>query len=99
MGRERERVVIGQVLGHCRVIAQIGEGGMGTVYRAHDEVLNRDVAVKVVNKGAGLDASASQNLLHEARASSALAHPGLESCRRHREVLRKYLHHLRSWRD
>src|SRR5258708_34764927 len=50
---------------------------MGTVYRAHDEVLHRDVAVKVVNKGAGLDASASQNLLHEARASSALAHPNI----------------------
>src|SRR5258707_1224298 len=77
MGRERECAVIGQVLGHYRVVAQIGEGGMGTVYRAHDEVLHRDVAVKVVNKGAGLDASASQNLLHEARASSALAHPNI----------------------
>src|SRR6266498_2273937 len=50
---------------------------MGTVYRAHDEVLHRDVAVKVVNKSAALDASASQNLLHEARASSALAHPNI----------------------
>jgi len=58
-------------------MAQIGEGGMGVVYRAHDEVLHRDVAVKVVNKGAGLDASASQNLLHEARASSSLAHPNI----------------------
>jgi serine/threonine protein kinase/photosystem II stability/assembly factor-like uncharacterized protein len=69
--------VIGQVLDHYRVVAQIGEGGMGTVYRAHDEVLHRDVAVKVVNKSAGLDPSASQNLLHEARASSALAHPNI----------------------
>src|SRR5206468_2999404 len=50
---------------------------MGVVYRAHDEVLHRDVALKVVNKGAGLDASASQNLLHEARASSSLAHPNI----------------------
>ena len=69
--------MIGQVLGHCRVVAKIGEGGMGVVYRAHDEVLHRDVALKVVNKGAGLDASASQNLLHEARASSSLAHPNI----------------------
>jgi serine/threonine protein kinase len=69
--------VIGQVLGHCRVVAKIGEGGMGVVYRAYDEVLHRDVALKVVNKDARLDASAGQNLLHEARASSSLAHPNI----------------------
>jgi len=68
---------MGQVLGHCRVVAKIGEGGMGVVYRAHDEVLHRDVALKVVNKDARLDPSASQNLLHEARASSSLAHPNI----------------------
>ena len=69
--------MIGHVLGHCRVVAKIGEGGMGVVYRAHDEMLHRDVALKVVNKGARFDSSASQNLLHEARASSALAHPNI----------------------
>jgi len=69
--------VIGQVLGHCRIVAKIGEGGMGVVYRAYDEVLHRDVAVKVVRKDAGLDASAGQNLLQEARASSSLAHPNI----------------------
>ena len=69
--------MIGQVLGHCRIVAKIGEGGMGVVYRAYDEVLHRDVAVKVVNKDARLDSSASQNLLHEARASSSLAHPNI----------------------
>src|SRR5437867_4241026 len=65
------------MLGHCRVTSKIGEGGMVDVYRAYDEVLHRDVAVKVVRKDAGLDASASQNLLHEARASSSLAHPNI----------------------
>ncbi len=69
--------MIGEVLGHCRVVAKIGEGGMGVVYRAHDEVLHRDVALKVVNKDAGLDPSSSQNLLHEARASSSLSHPNI----------------------
>jgi len=69
--------VIGQVFGRCRVLAKIGEGGMGVVYRAHDEVLHRDVAVKVVKKDAGLGPSASKNLLHEARASSSLSHPNI----------------------
>ncbi len=69
--------MIGQVLGHCRVVAKIGEGGMGVVYRAYDEVLHRDVALKVVKKDARLDASSSQRLLHEARASSGLAHPNI----------------------
>src|ERR1700737_2201055 len=65
------------MLGHCRVVAKIGEGGMGVVYRAYDEVLHRDVAVKVLNKDARLDSSASQRLLHEARASSSLSHPNI----------------------
>ncbi len=69
--------MIGKVLGHWRVLAKIGEGGMGVVYRAYDEVLHRDVAMKVVNKDARLDPSSSQRLLHEARASSSLAHPNI----------------------
>src|SRR6266403_4919195 len=72
-----KKKVIGQLLGHYRVAGKIGEGGMGVVYRAYDEVLHRDVALKVVNKDARLDASASQNLLREARASSSLAHPNI----------------------
>src|SRR6266446_159354 len=77
MGCERSTPVVGKILGHYRVLAKIGEGGMGVVYRASDEVLHRDVAVKVVNKDAALDSSASQSLLHEARASSSLNHPNI----------------------
>lgn len=50
---------------------------MGVVYRAYDEVLHREVAVKVVRKSAGVDASTGQSLLDEARASSSLAHPNI----------------------
>src|SRR5262245_40261757 len=50
---------------------------MGVVYRGHDEVLHRDVALKVVKKDAGLDPTAGNNLLHEARASCSLAHPNI----------------------
>jgi serine/threonine protein kinase len=50
---------------------------MGVVYRGYDEVLHRDVALKVVKKDARLDTSSSQRLLHEARASSSLSHPSI----------------------
>jgi len=73
----QEHPVIGQVLGRCRVQAKIGEGGMGVVYRAYDEVLQRDVAVKVVKKDARLGSSGTQSLLEEARASSSLSHPNI----------------------
>jgi serine/threonine protein kinase len=55
-----------QMLGHCRVVAKIGEGGMGVFYRAYDEISHCDVAVKVANKDARLDSSASQRLFQEA---------------------------------
>jgi len=69
--------LIGQLLGHYRVVAKIGEGGMGVVYRGHDEVLHRDVALKVVKKDAQLDLVGGKTLLHEARASSSLSHPNI----------------------
>ena len=65
--------MIGKVLGHYRVVEKIGEGGMGVVYLGRDEVLHRDVALKVVKQ----ESIASQNLLHEARASSSLSHPNI----------------------
>ena len=58
-------------------MAKIGEGGMGIVYHARDELLQRDVAVKVLKKSSELDSSASRSLLQEARASSSLAHPNI----------------------
>ena len=69
--------MIGELLGHYRIISKIGQGGMGVVYRAHDEVLERDVALKVVREGILLEKSSRENLLHEARAASALSHPNI----------------------
>ncbi len=50
---------------------------MGVVYRALDEFLHRDVALKVLAKGAVGEAPAKEHLLHEARASSGLSHPNI----------------------
>jgi serine/threonine protein kinase len=69
--------VIGELLGHYRIVSQIGQGGMGVVYRAHDEVLQRDVALKVVGEGSVVEKSSREKLLHEARAASALSHPNI----------------------
>lgn len=69
--------MIGETLGHFRIVAKIGEGGMGVVYRAHDELLHRDVAVKVLKKERAADLPPGHNLLSEARASSSLAHPNI----------------------
>ena len=64
-----------QQIGRYRVAAKLGSGGMGIVYRAYDEKLRRDVAIKLLNRGA--DDSGRERILHEARNSSALNHPGI----------------------
>jgi serine/threonine protein kinase/photosystem II stability/assembly factor-like uncharacterized protein len=77
---ERSRqhsMMIGQLLGHYRVVSKIGEGGMGVVYCAHDEVLNRDVALKVLADSPVIQRLGKDHLLHEARACSALNHPNI----------------------
>jgi serine/threonine-protein kinase len=66
--------MIGEKLGHYHLTAKIGEGGMGVVYRARDEELNRDVAVKVLAAGM-LNDLGKDHLLKEAQIASALIHP------------------------
>src|SRR5207302_528206 len=68
--------MIGQTLDHYRIVAQLGEGGMGVVYRARDEVLNRDVALKLLAQGA-LDKVGRGHLLREAQTASSLSHPNI----------------------
>jgi tetratricopeptide (TPR) repeat protein len=59
-----------------RIDAEIGQGGMGTVYRAHDTLLDRDVAVKVLNSS-GLGTEGRARLLREAQAVAQLNHPNI----------------------
>ena len=70
-----DTVMVGQTLGHFRITARLGSGGMGTVYRAHDEKLQRTVAIKVVGRETSTTADDRAKIVEEARASSALNHP------------------------
>ena len=61
-------------LGHYRILQKIGAGGMGEVYRARDEKLDRDVAIKVLPSSNFSDTAARARLLQEARAAGGLNH-------------------------
>ena len=67
--------MIGRTLGHYRIVAKIGAGGMGEVYSAHDERLERDVALKVLPAEALSDETARKRFRKEALALSKLNHP------------------------
>src|SRR5713101_3591710 len=69
--------MIGKTLGHYCIVDKIGAGGMGLVYRAHDERLDRDVALKVLPAGALADDSARLRFRKEALALAKLAHPNI----------------------
>ena len=69
--------MLGQMLGHYRIVAKIGAGGMGVVYRAHDEHLDRDVALKLLPVGVLNNEGARKRFRKEALALSKLSHPNI----------------------
>ncbi len=66
---------IGQQIGHLAIVAHLGRGGMGEVYRARDTTLRRDVAVKVLPRAFADDANRLARFQREARVLAALNHP------------------------
>src|SRR5271165_1551934 len=77
-GRSPDRdLLVGGELGHYRIVERIGAGGMGEVYRARDEHLARDVAVKVLSPGTLTDASARNHFHKEALTLSKLNYPSI----------------------
>jgi len=78
-GEDRLRAEPGQKLSHYRLVEKIGAGGMGVVFRAFDERLERDVAVKVLPPGFLDDAEARRRFRREALVLSKLNHPNIET--------------------
>jgi serine/threonine-protein kinase len=70
--------MIGRLInGRYRLIAPLGEGGMATIWRALDEQLDREVAVKLLREQFGSDAGFAARFRQEARAAGSLSHPNI----------------------
>lgn len=69
--------ILGKALGHYLVVEQIGAGGMGMVFRASDQQLERDVAIKVLPPGMLADESARKRFRREALTLAKLNHPNI----------------------
>ena len=67
----------GTLLGECEIIGPLGAGGMGEVYRARDQSLGREVAVKVLPEELASDPERLRRFEQEARAAAALNHPNI----------------------
>src|SRR3989441_2865704 len=77
IAEDAEHLPIGKQLGHYRIEALLGRGGMGEVYRARDTKLGREVAIKVLPAAFSADADRMHRFQQEACAAGALNHPNI----------------------
>src|SRR5580704_1114589 len=64
-------------IGKYEVLGELGTGSMGVLYRAHDPILDRDVALKTIAGSGGLDPELKERFYREARAGARLHHPNV----------------------
>ena len=69
--------MIGRRIGRYRIVAELGQGGLATVWKARDELLGRMVALKVLHQSHVASSKARRRFLHDAQAAAALDHPGI----------------------
>jgi len=69
--------MIGRTISHYKILDELGAGGMGVVYKAHDTKLDRVVALKFLPSQSGRSASERQRFVQEAKAASGLDHPNI----------------------
>lgn len=73
----REKLAAGENLNHYKIVKQLGAGGMGEVYLAEDEKLNRRAVLKILSGELGFDSQYQRRFVLEARSASALNHPNI----------------------
>src|SRR5687768_8157659 len=69
--------MVGDTIAHYTILEKVGEGGMGSVYKARDAHLERFVAIKVLRADRVADPERKRRFVQEAKAASALNHPNI----------------------
>jgi eukaryotic-like serine/threonine-protein kinase len=78
--KESEKELPVEIFGEYRLLSKLGEGGMGAVYKAHDPLADRPIALKVLRKNFGGNREFLERFDREARLAGSLNHPNIVTC-------------------